>query len=66
MTVSLIAAMGRNRVIGNNNRLIWNVPEDMKHFRELTKNKPVIMGRKTFESIGKASSAKNKHNNHAR
>ena len=53
MTISLIAAMGKNKVIGNNNRLIWNVPEDMKHFRELTKNKPVIMGRKTFESIGK-------------
>ena len=53
MTISLIAAMGRNRVIGNENKLIWNVPEDMKRFRELTKGKPIIMGRKTFESIGK-------------
>ncbi len=53
MIISLIAAMGKNRVIGKNNSLPWNLPADMKHFRELTTNKPVIMGRKTFESIGK-------------
>ena len=51
--ISLIAALGKNRVIGNENKLIWNIPEDMKHFRQLTSGKSIIMGRKTFESIGK-------------
>ena len=54
MRISLIAAMGKNRVIGKDNSLIWKLPEDMKRFRELTTGKPVIMGRKTFESIGRA------------
>ncbi len=50
--VVIVAAMGKNtRVIGNNNGLIWHVPADMKRFKELTAGKPVIMGRKTFESI---------------
>ena len=53
MIISLIAAMGKDRVIGKENSLIWKLPEDMKRFRELTTGKPVIMGRKTFESIGK-------------
>lgn len=53
MIISLIAAMSRNRVIGKNNTLPWNLPEDMKRFREITSGKPVVMGRKTFESIGK-------------
>lgn len=53
MIVSLIAAMGRNRVIGKDNSLPWKLPEDMKRFKEITSGKPVIMGRKTFESIGK-------------
>lgn len=53
MTISIIAAMGKNRVIGKGNSLPWNLPEDMKRFRELTLGKPVVMGRKTFESIGK-------------
>ena len=52
MTVSLIAAMARNRVIGRNNALPWSMPADLTHFRALTRGKPVIMGRKTFESIG--------------
>ena len=52
-TISLIAALGKNRVIGNENKLIWNIPADMKRFREITSGKSVIMGRKTFESIGK-------------
>lgn len=51
--ISMIAAMGKNRVIGNNNKLIWEIPEDMKWFRDQTRGKPVIMGRKTFESIGR-------------
>ena len=53
MIISLIAAMGKNRVIGKNNSLPWHLPAEMKFFKETTKNKPVIMGRKTFESIGK-------------
>lgn len=52
-TISLIAALGKNRIIGNENKLIWNIPADMKHFRELTTGKAVVMGRKTFESIGR-------------
>lgn len=53
MIISLIAAIGRNNVIGKDNSLPWILPEDMKRFKELTFGKPVIMGRKTFESIGK-------------
>lgn len=53
MKVSQIAAMASNRVIGSNNQLPWDIPEDMKFFRDKTKNKIIIMGRKTFESLGK-------------
>lgn len=53
MIISLIAAMDRNRLIGSNNGLPWHLPEDFKHFKAVTLGKPVIMGRKTFESIGK-------------
>jgi len=53
MIISLIAAMGKNRVIGKNNSLPWNLPTDMKYFRDKTRNKPVIMGRKTYATIGK-------------
>jgi dihydrofolate reductase len=53
MIISLIAAMGKHRVIGIENRLPWRLPADMKHFRALTMGKPVLMGRKTFDSIGK-------------
>jgi len=53
MIISLIVAMDKNKVIGKNNSLIWKLPEDMKRFKQLTLNKPVVMGRKTFESIGK-------------
>jgi len=52
--ISIIAALGRHNVIGANNALPWNLPADMEHFKELTKDKPIIMGSKTFESIGKA------------
>ena len=51
-TISAIAAISENRVIGNENKLMWDIPEDTKYFRETTKNHPIIMGRKTFESIG--------------
>lgn len=53
MIISLIAAMGRNRVIGKDNALPWRLPADMKRFKNLTLGKPIIMGRKTFESIGR-------------
>ena len=53
MIISFIAAMGKNRVIGKDNSLPWKLPADMKHFHDLTVGKPIIMGRKTFESIGK-------------
>ncbi len=50
---SMIAAMSQNRVIGNNNQLPWHMPADLKYFKRLTLNNTVIMGRKTYESIGK-------------
>ncbi len=53
MKVSLIAAIGKNRELGKGNSLLWNVPEDMKHFRDTTRGHTVIMGRKTYESIGR-------------
>jgi dihydrofolate reductase len=51
MIISLIAAMDKNRVIGRNGRLPWRLPADMQHFVALTLDKPVIMGRKTYDSI---------------
>lgn len=51
--ISIIAARSQNNVIGNNNQLPWHLPSDLKHFRSLTQNSVVIMGRKTYESIGK-------------
>jgi len=53
MIISLIAAMDKNKVIGNKGKLPWNLPADMRYFRDKTKGKPVIMGRKTHESIGR-------------
>ncbi len=53
MIISLIAAMDKNRLIGIENGLPWHLPADFKHFKEVTMGKPVVMGRKTFESIGK-------------
>ena len=52
--VSLIAAMDENRGLGKENKLLCHLPADLKHFKELTLGKPVIMGRNTYESIGKA------------
>lgn len=51
--LSLLVAMSKNRVIGKNNQLPWHLPEDLKHFKVLTMGHPIIMGRKTYESIGK-------------
>lgn len=50
--LSLIVAMAKNGVIGVNNRLPWRLPVDLKHFKSVTLGKPIIMGRKTFDSIG--------------
>lgn len=53
MAWSAIAALSENRVIGVANRLPWHLPEDLKFFRERTRGQVVVMGRKTYESIGK-------------
>lgn len=52
--LALIAAMSRNRVIGVDNKLPWYLPEDLQFFKRMTQGKPLVMGRKTFESIGRA------------
>jgi dihydrofolate reductase len=49
--LSLIAAIAHDRVIGQDNRLLWHLPGDMRHFREITRGRPVLMGRKTWESL---------------
>ena len=54
MKVSMIAAMAHDRVIGKDNDMPWHLPADLKHFKQVTLGKPVIMGRKTIESIGRA------------
>ncbi|HUD02738.1 MAG TPA: dihydrofolate reductase [Candidatus Paceibacterota bacterium] len=51
--VSIIAAIGQGRALGKNNELLWRIPDDLKRFKALTTGHPVIMGRKTFESLGK-------------
>ncbi|KKT01122.1 MAG: Dihydrofolate reductase [Candidatus Nomurabacteria bacterium GW2011_GWF2_43_8] len=50
--ISIIAAIGKNGELGRKNNLLWNLPEDMRHFRDTTRGHTVIMGQKTFESIG--------------
>jgi len=52
-TVSIIVAMAKNRVIGKDNDMPWHLPADLQHFRKVTTGKPIIMGRKTYESIGR-------------
>lgn len=51
--IVMVAAVAKNGVIGADNRLLWRLKSDMKHFRALTMGKPLVMGRKTFQSIGK-------------
>lgn len=51
--LSIISAMDNNRLIGKNNALPWHLPEDLAFFKKQTMNKPIIMGRKTYESIGR-------------
>ncbi|MBE8167902.1 MAG: type 3 dihydrofolate reductase [Shewanella sp.] len=53
MQIAMIAAMTINRVIGKDNKMPWHLPEDLKHFKAMTMSKPIVMGRKTFESIGR-------------
>jgi dihydrofolate reductase len=59
LIISLIAAMTRNRVIGEANTMPWHLPADLKHFKQVTMAKPIIMGRKTFESIGRPLPGRN-------
>ena len=51
--ISIIVAMAKNRVIGKDNDMPWHLPADLQHFRKMTTAKPIIMGRKTYESIGR-------------
>jgi dihydrofolate reductase len=53
MKIALIVAMGENRVIGVDNRMPWHLSKDLKRFRKITMGKPILMGRKTHEAIGK-------------
>jgi dihydrofolate reductase len=53
MIVSLVAAMAENRVIGKNGRLPWHLPDEIKHFKKLTVDHTVIMGRKTYDEVGR-------------
>jgi dihydrofolate reductase len=54
VALELVIAVAENDVIGRGNRLPWHLPADLRHFKSLTLGKPVLMGRKTYESIGKA------------
>lgn len=51
--IIIIAAVARNRAIGLDNKLLWRLPEDLKRFKALTMGCPILMGRKTFESLGR-------------
>lgn len=53
MRISLIAAVSENNVIGKDNKLLWHIPEDLARFKEITMGSPMLMGRKTFESLPK-------------
>ena len=53
MNLAIIVAQAKNRVIGVNNKLPWHLPEDLRYFKQVTMGKPIIMGRKTFDSIGR-------------
>lgn len=58
MKLAIIVAMANNRAIGKDNKLLWYLPEDLKYFKRVTMGKPIIMGRKTFESIGRPLSGR--------
>lgn len=61
MAITIIAALDENRVVGNKNKMPWHISEDFKHFKSTTLNHPIIMGRKTFESIGSKPLPKRPH-----
>lgn len=52
-TISIIVAIAKNRAIGKNNQLLWDIPEDLEHFKKITEGHPVIMGENTYYSIGR-------------
>jgi len=54
LKINLIAAIGRNRELGKDNKLLWQIPADLAHFQKLTTNHAVVMGQKTYESIGQS------------
>ncbi len=51
--IKIIVAISKNRIIGDSNKLIWNLPADLKRFKDITTGHPIVMGRKTYESIGR-------------
>ena len=53
MNISIVVAISENHVIGKDNKLLWHLPNDLKHFKEITTGHTIIMGRKTYESVGK-------------
>lgn len=53
MRISMIAAMANERVIGQQNKMPWHLPAELQYFKKMTMNKPIVMGRKTFDSIGR-------------
>ena len=53
MQIALIVAVSQNNVIGRDNQLPWHLPEDLQYFKSVTMGKPILMGRKTYESIGR-------------
>ena len=53
MITSIVVAIAKNNAIGKNNQLLWHLPKDLKHFKEITSGHTIIMGRKTYESVGK-------------
>jgi dihydrofolate reductase len=53
MIISIVVAIAENNAIGKENKLLWHLPADLKHFKTITTGHPIIMGRKTYESVGK-------------
>src|SRR5690349_4358781 len=53
MIVSIVVAIDQNNAIGKNNQLLWHLPADLKHFKQITSGHTIIMGRKTYDSIGR-------------
>jgi dihydrofolate reductase len=60
--ISIIVAIGKNNVIGKNNKLLWNLPDDLRRFKELTTNNVVVMGKNTYYSLPSSKALKNRIN----